>query len=170
MEWNSPSADQGLCNNFSTDKVMAAIKTLKAGKASGSDNLHPELFLHVDENCFEWLQILFFNCLSTKKLPKVWKMVKVIDALKPKKTADNPDSYRLISLQYIPYKFYERLIYNRIKPITESVLPEEQAGFRSNRCTLDQVALLTEDTEASFDKKLKGGVVLVDLSAAYDTV
>jgi len=51
------------------------------------------------------------------------------------------------------------------------VLPEEQAGFRQNCCTLDQVALLTEDIEVnSFDKKLKTGVVLVDLSAAYDTV
>ena len=63
-------------------------------------------------------------------------------------------------------KFYERLIYNRIQP----VLPKEQAGFRPNRCTIDQVALLTEDIEASFDKKLKSGVVLVDLSATYDTV
>ena len=32
------------------------------------------------------------------------------------------------------------------------------------------MALLTEDIEASFDKKLKPGVVLVDLLAAYDTV
>ena len=44
MEWNSPSADQDLCSNFSTDEVMAAIKTLKAGKSPVPDNLHPEFF------------------------------------------------------------------------------------------------------------------------------
>ena len=49
MEWNSPFADQNLCYNFSTDEVMAAIKTLKAGKAPGLDNLYPEFLLHVDE-------------------------------------------------------------------------------------------------------------------------
>ena len=38
MEWNSPSADQDLCNDFLTNQVMAAIKTLKAGKARGPDN------------------------------------------------------------------------------------------------------------------------------------
>ena len=67
--------------------------------------------------------------------------------------SDNPVSNRPIR---------GRLIYNRIKPVIESVLPEEQAGFRPSRCTLDQVALLTEDIEASFDKKLKVGV-FVDL-------
>ena len=97
-------------------------------------------------------------------------MAKMIAALKSNKPADNAGSYRPISPLCIPYKLYERLIYNRIRPIIESVLPEEQAGFRPNRCTLDQVALFNEDIEASLDKKLKTGVVLLDLSAAYDTV
>ena len=71
MEWNSPSTDQNLCNDFSTNEVMVAIKTLKTGKAPGPDNLHPEFFLHFDDKCFEWLRILFSNRLSKKKLPKV---------------------------------------------------------------------------------------------------
>jgi hypothetical protein len=63
------------------------------------------------------------------------------------------------------------LIYIRIQHIIESVLPNEQAGFRTNRCTLDEVALLTEDIETSFDKKIKaGGVVLVDLSAVVSMI
>ena len=38
---------------------MTAVKTLKAGIAPGPDNLQPEIFLHRDEKCFEWLRILF---------------------------------------------------------------------------------------------------------------
>ena len=170
MEWKSSSTDQDLCNDFSTNEVMAAIKTFKFGKAPVPDNLHPEFFLNLFKKCFEWLRILFSNCLSTKKLPKVWKIVQVIAALKLNKSADNPGSNRKISLLCIPSKLYKRLIYNRIKPITESVLPEEQAGFQPNRFTIDQVAVVTEDNEASFNKKLKAGVVPVDLSAAYDIV
>lgn len=60
----------------------------------------------------------------------------------------------------------ERLIYNQIKPVIESVLPEEQVDFRSSSCTLDQVALLTEDTRTSFGKTFKAGFVFVDISAA----
>ena len=47
----------------------------------------------------------------------------------------------------------------------------EQAGFLAGRSTLDQVmALLTSDIEEGFANRKKTGLVLVDLSAAYDTV
>ena len=64
MEWNSPFTDQDLSNDFSTNEVMAIIKTLKVGKAPGPDNFHPEFFLHLDEKCFEWFRILFSLCLK----------------------------------------------------------------------------------------------------------
>ena len=64
----------------------------------------------------------------------------------------------------------ERLIYKRISPVIDPQLPQEQAGFRPGRSTLDQVAKLTSDIEHSFDGNLKGGAVFVDLTAAYDTV
>ena len=99
-------------------------------------------------------------------MTKVWKTRKVKTELKSNKSADNPDSNKPINLLCIPYKLFERLIYNRIKSVIKSVLPKEQAGFRPNHYTLDQVSLL----QPSFDKKLKTGVVLVDLSAAYDTI
>ena len=108
--------------------------------------------------------------MKRTKVPKIWKLAKVAAVLKPKKPPDLASSYRPISLLCVPYKLYERLIYNRIQSITESVLPKEQVGFRPGRSAQDQVALLTEDIECSFDKKLKAGVVLVGLSAAYNTV
>ena len=103
-------------------------------------------------------------------MPKSWKMAKIIAVLKPNKPADSPKSYRPISLLSATYKLLKRLIYNRILPIVESILPEEQDGFRPNRGTLDQVVLLTENIEFAFSKNMKAGTVLVDLSAAYDTV
>lgn len=150
--WNFPSADQDLCNDFTTEELMSAIKTLKAGKAPGPDNLHPEFFLHLDDSCLEWLRKLLSYFLQSNKLPKIWKIAKVVAVVKPNKPADAPGSYRPISLLCVAYKLFERLIYNRIKPVIESVLPHEQAGFRPNRCTLDQVALLPENIENAFDK------------------
>lgn len=46
----------------------------------------------------------------------------------------------------------------------------EQAGFRSHRSCTDQVAALTTFIENGFQKNLKTTAVLVDLTAAYDTV
>ena len=86
------------------------------------------------------------------------------------KPAEDPKSYRLISLFCVPYKILERLIYGRVEPIVDPLLPKEQAGFRCGRSTVDQVTLLTQDIEDSFSAKKKAGAVFVDLTAAYDTV
>ena len=50
------------------------------------------------------------------------------------------------------------------------MLPKEQAGFRRGKSTVDQVVLLTQNIEDSFEAKKKAGAVFVDLTAAYDTV
>jgi len=52
----------------------------------------------------------------------------------------------------------------------DPLLPEEKAGFRRGRATVDQVILLTQKTKDSFLAKKKAGAVFVDLTAAYDTV
>ena len=62
-----------------------------------------------------------------------------------------------------------KLIYARIGPVTDSLLTQEQAGFRCGRSTVDQVTLLTQKIEDSFSAK-KTGAVFVDPTAAYDTV
>ncbi|KAJ3603807.1 hypothetical protein NHX12_028548 [Muraenolepis orangiensis] len=62
------------------------------------------------------------------------------------------------------------MIHSRIEPVVDPQLPKEQAGFRRGRSTVDQVTLLTQDLEDSFQAKAKAGVVLLDLTAAYDTV
>ena len=68
MERNSPSADQDLCNECSTNDVMAAVKILKADKVPRLDILHPAFSLRLDEKCFELLWILVW------KTRKVWKV------------------------------------------------------------------------------------------------
>ncbi|KAJ4937751.1 hypothetical protein JOQ06_002382 [Pogonophryne albipinna] len=62
------------------------------------------------------------------------------------------------------------MIHSRIKPVVDSQLPREQAGFRRGRSTVDQVTLLSQDIEDSFQDNAKAGVVYLDLTAAYDTV
>ena len=70
----------------------------------------------------------------------------------------------------VPYKILERLIYARVEPLIDSLLPKKQAGFRRGKSTVDQVVLLTQNIEDSFEAKKKAGAVFIDLTAAYDTV
>ena len=62
------------------------------------------------------------------------------------------------------------MIHGRINPIIDPQLPHEQAGFHKEWSTVDRVTLLTQDTEDCFEAKETDGAVLVDLTAAYNTV
>ena len=114
-----------------------------------------------------WLHAFYDDVVATAKIPKIWRSANVIAIRKPGKPLDDPTSYRPISLLCCCYKLLEHLLLTRLAPI---IIPPEQAGFRKKRNTCDQELALTSYIESGFQKKLKTGAVLIDLSAAYDTV
>ena len=117
-----------------------------------------------------WLCKFLSSCLCQLRIPKVWRRSLVVAIPKPSKPLDDAKSYRPISLLCIPGKIFERLICTRIEPIIDSLLPQEQLGFRRKRSTVDQVATMTHEIENCFSAKKKTGAVFVDLTAAYDTL
>ena len=86
------------------------------------------------------------------------------------KACKDPKSYWTISLLSVPNKILDRLIYVYVDSINNSLLPKEQAGFRSQKSTVYQVVLLTYNIEDSFRTKEKTGAVFFNLTVAYDTV
>ena len=151
-------------------KCRQHFKTMQSGKAPGPDDIHPEFILHLRNSTTNWLRLFLTACLTFQAIPNIWRKAKAIGILKQNKPAEQPKSYRPISLLCIPFNLMERLILNRIKHTVEAYIPHEHAVFREGRSTTDQVTLLTEDIEAGFQRKEKCGVVLFDLSAAYGTV
>ena len=86
------------------------------------------------------------------------------------KACKDPKSYWTISLLSVPNKILDRLIHVYVDPINNSLLPKEQAGFRSQKSTVYQVVLLTYNIEDSFRTKEKTRAVFFNLTVAYDTV
>ena len=117
-----------------------------------------------------WLRDFLSSCLRRLKIPKIWRRALVVAIPKPGKPVGDPKSYRPISLLCVPYKVLERLIYTRVEPLIDPLFPKEQAGFRRGKSTVDQVVLLTQNIEDSFEAKKKAGAVFINLTAAYDTV
>ena len=117
-----------------------------------------------------WLRDFLSSCLCQLKISKIWRRALVVMIPKPGKPVGNPKSYRPIFLLCVPYKILKRLIYARIEPLIDPLLPKEQAGFQCEKSTIDQVVLLTQNIDDSFEAKKKAGAVFIDLTAAYDTV
>ena len=110
----------------------------------------------------------FLPVCADPNFSKIWRRLLVV--AKPAKPVGDLKSYRPIFLLCVPYKILERLIYARVEPSIDPLLPKEQAGFRRGKSTVDQVVLLTQNIEDSFEAKKKAGAVFINLTAAYDTV
>ena len=118
----------------------------------------------------KWFTDFLNRVLLENKLPRSWREAKIIALPKPGKDPNNAASYRPISLLSVSFKVLEKLVLLRISPDVENILSPDQAGFRRNRCTADQVLALTSYIENGFQENLKSGAVFLDLTAAYDTV
>ena len=107
---NAPCVDGHLSGPFSSAELSIATSQLKCGKAHGPDNIPPEFLKHCSPKSLVWLRDFYSTCLTDLALPKIWRKSTVVALLKPYKPADDPKSYRPISLLCVPYKVLERLL------------------------------------------------------------
>ena len=103
----------------------------------------------------------------SRKFLKLWRKSKVIAILKQDKDTSIPKSYRPISLLYHTYNLLERMILNRLNPITKQTIIKEQAGFRVGKSCTNQLVNPTQHIKDGYEKSLITGTVFVDLPAAY---
>ena len=170
QNFNSSPPTSELSKAVTSAEIVSATKQIKNGKAAGVDGVYPDMLTHLGTNAHRWLASVMTDIISTARIPTTWIHAKVIAILKPGKCASDPRSYRPIALLCCGFKLLERIVLSRLQPILDPHIPLDQAGFRHQRDTTEQVLALTSSIEASFENKLKTGAVFVDLSAAYDTV
>ena len=128
--WRATAPDAvNISGDFFPRELTAALHHLKPGKAPVPESIFPELLIHVCHGLKFWLRGFLSSCLHQLKIPKVWRKALVVAISKLSKHVENPQSYRPISLLCVSYKILERLIYNRVEPIVDPLLPKEQAEF-----------------------------------------
>ena len=159
-----------LAEPVTVEEIREALHKTQQGKAAGTDEILPEFLKNLGDRETKWLADLFTNIIDSSTVPKIWKEAKIIAVPKPGKSGKEPTDYRPISLLCTTYKLFERVLLARLGPVIDNEIPIEQAGFRTNRSCCDQVLSLTTFIERSYQHKSKTGVVLLDLSSAYDTV
>ncbi|KAJ8884146.1 hypothetical protein PR048_016003 [Dryococelus australis] len=154
---------------FEVDKIISALSKTKLGKAAGFDGVYHEFLVHTGPRTKSWLPELFTDMMQLNRLANLFKSTKIVALLKPGKPDDLPESYRPIALLSVMLKLFERVIYNRLSPVIDKIIPLKQAGLRNGRCCMDQVLTITNFIEEGFQRKLNTGVVFADLTTTYDT-
>ena len=153
-------------------ELTNSMKKLKKKKAPGPDKIHNEMLLNLGQKGKEVLLALYNKTWEHGLIPTPWKLATINPILKKGKRADQPGSYRPISLTSCVGKLAERMVNNRLYWWLESsgIINMNQAGFRAKSRTEDQLFRLTQRILDGFQKEEHTAAVFIDLQQAYDRV
>ena len=167
-----PSADpKGHLDNIPTIKELEkAIKSLKSGKAPGSDCIPPEVLKQGKEALLPHLHELLSMCWDEGEVPKDMRDSKIVTLYKNKGDRSDCNNYRGISLLSIVGKVFARVALGRLQQLAEEVYPESQCGFRAGRSTTDMIFSVRQLQEKCREQRQPLYIAFVDLTKAFDLV
>ena len=151
-------------------EVQQAIRQTKSGKAPGNDNISSDTLKAGGVPMASWLHEIFVDIWQTEEMVDDWTTAILIRLYKGKGDKQVCDNYRGISLLVVASKVFSRVILNRVQILLDRQLLEEQAGFRSNRSTIDQIFTLKMIMEKSREHNKPLFMCFVDIQKAYDSV
>ena len=151
---------------FTREEYTKVKNELKNGKACGPDEIPPKVFKYCD---LDDIMLEFANNLLNGHKPAQWSK----SDLKPlPKSGDlsSTENYRGICLSATSVKIVNKLILNRIRPVLDQHLDNNQNGFRSGRSTTTHILALRRLIEEVRSKYLKAVIVFIDFKKAFDSV
>lgn len=151
--------------------VKALLQRLPSCKATGSDGL-PAIILHSFAAVLAPSLCKLINAsLQAGYVPKVLKIADVRPLYKAgdTKLAKN---YRPVSLLPLVSKILERVVYKHLQAhlASHGFIPDCQFAYRPQHSTEDALLYAVDRFIQAKDKGLHSGVVLVDMSKAFDKV
>ena len=157
---------------FTKEELEEALIALQTKKAPGPDNITNEMLIHLGPKSKKKLLQLFNDGWRKGTVPQIWREATMIPVHKKGKDRAQAENYRPISLTSCVGKLMERLINKRLMYHLEKrqYLPREQAAFRQNRSTEDQITYISQAIEDAFQEKKQTVAIWIDLEKAFDKV
>ncbi|MCJ8736954.1 hypothetical protein PDJAM_G00018110 [Pangasius djambal] len=175
VEWLT-SVEQKV-DKIRKDEVRKALKRMESGKAVGPDDIPVEVWKCLGEAAVEFLTSVFNRVLESEKMPghvpTSFKKARVIPILKkPSLDPSDISNYRPVSLLSFLSKTLECTVYNQLSLyLSQNNLQDpNQSDFKPEHSTETGLLAVTEKLHASRSAKLSSVLILLDLSAAFDTV
>ena len=157
--------------SISVDGVLNLLKTLDTKKASGPDQIPARILKLCAEEIAPILTVIFIQSLNSGFIPKDWLSANITPVFK-KGDRSKPNNYRPISLTSICCKIFEHILYHHIIEHlnTNSILIDQQFGFRSGHSCEAQLISVVEDIHLAMDHSHQVDVIFIDFQKAFDKV
>ena len=155
-----------------TVKVVRKImKQMKKKKSKGNDGITQECLLLGGEALADPLTEIINKSIETSTFPTQWKEAVVVPILKKGDTKD-PKNYRPVSCLAAASKVLEKVVCDQLTKFIEvhKLLPNNQHGFRQARSTMTALSSMQKQWIRNTEEGLMTGILVWDLSAAFDTL
>ena len=153
------------------DEVLEIVKDLKNSKSTGLDDIDTGTLKLIIRDILPALTHVINLSLMNLEFPSIWKLAKVIPLLK-KSDPLNPKNYRPVALLPIMSKILERVVFKQVVQYVEgnSLLHPSHHGSRSRHSTSTAIIEMYDTWIDSVERGEMAGVMMIDLSAAFDLV
>ena len=165
-----PGTDVPPDETFSSSEIGNAVKRLKNNKAAGKCGLNSELLKYGGPAMLLFLHTLFSTIWQTEIIPEDWRKGVIIPLWKRKGSRSDCSNYRGITLLSVPGKLFSMVLLDRCRSIIRKTRRPEQAGFMSDRSTIEQIFTIRQIVEKTTEFRQKAFIAFVDFRAAFDSV
>lgn len=156
-------------NGILYSEVEDAINKLKKNKSPGVDGITAEMLQAGGENLKHKIYVLCTRAWDEETIPEQWGR-SILIPIPKKGDLTQCSNYRTISLINHTGKVLLMVLLNRLKHHLEPYLSEEQAGFRKDRSTVQQILILRLLAEKAKRSGTKIYNCFVDFQKAFDTI
>ena len=122
-------------------------------------------YVQINDIMLDIINKSFENC----EQPDLWNISNIIPIPKSGNLTIT-DNYRGISLTSIMANTYNRMLLNRIRPILDPLLRNNQNGFRQERTTVGQILAIRRILEGVKSKNVPVVFTFIDFKKAFDSV
>ena len=147
---------------FETD-ILVVIENLDSSKAFQKDNIPPKFLKDNKDICSTFLTNDVNRCIGNGKYADITPLFKKHDR-------SQKSNYRPISILPTLSKIYEKIFFTQIYRFFNGIFSKYLYGFRKGHSTQHCLLYMLENLRKSLDKRLKTGVLLTDLSKAFDSI
>ena len=157
--------------HVSEDKILKILTKLKPSKSCGVDGLDTYSLKIAAKVVAPVLHHIVVLSIMQCKFPTSWRVAKVLPLHKKDSTLE-PKNYRPVSILSPLSKVLERVVYNQVYDYfsNNQLFHPSMMGFRKNRSTLTALLQMYDRWVNSAESGKISGVLLLDLSAAFDLV
>ena len=146
--------------------ILAALKALEVGKATGPDEIPAKLLKETASVIAPSLCRIFNKSLQLGSLPSDWKLANVVHVHK-KGAKDHVENYRPISLLPIVSKVFERCVLNSIKDHLYHVISPKQHGFCTGRSCVTNLLETFDHIGSLLGSGSQVDTIYLDMSKAF---